>query len=149
MQLICGSLLPLRMSVTIIFFEPLTVHSYHYHSYFHYSLLIYRTTVTLPHVCFDELSSCQSADLPNSLAQCTKFQADIPLPFLNGFISGFQHNNLLFPGYKVIYNRKCSSIWKFQTLIIKCAQKQSITFILSTSIWNFVTKFSHKIFTSF
>jgi len=31
-------------------------------------------------------------------------------PFLNGFTSSFQHNNLLFPGYKVIYNRKCRAL---------------------------------------
>jgi len=83
------------------------------------SIVILTTAIFIPVYLF---IARQSRDRMSGLTTCQAVNqqtCQIPLRnaqnfnrlylrhFLNGFTSGFQHNNLLVPGYKVIYNRKC------------------------------------------
>jgi len=104
MQLICETLLPPRMSVTIIFW---TLSSYTLQP-----IVIVTTAIFIPVYLFiarpsrDYMSGLTSCQI-----RCVTHQISIgyiSAPFLNGFTCSFQHNNLLFPGYKVIYNRGTS-----------------------------------------
>jgi len=54
------------------------------------------------------LTSCQAVSQQTSQIRLRNAPNFNPL-YLRHFV-GFQHNNLLFPGYKVIYNRKCTAL---------------------------------------
>jgi len=147
MQLICKTLLPPRMSVTFIFW---TLSSYTLQS-----IVIVTTAVFIPVSLFiarqsrdrmSGLTSCQAVNQQTSqIRLCNApnfyrlylrhFWTDL-LPVFSIIICSSQATKL----------STTSSIWKFQTLNIKYAQNQSITFIFSTTVWNFVTRFSQKHF---
>jgi len=151
MQLICETLLPPRMSVTIIFW---TLSSYTLQS-----IVIITTAIFIPIYLFFLQVSHVTACLvwwavKLSISRPPKFGC-ITRQISIGYISAILEMDIL-PVFSIIICSSQatklfitrSSISKFHTLSIKCAQNPSITFIFSTTLWNFVTKFSHKISTS-
>ena len=67
-------------------------------------------------ILITEAAVLETTEAAASLASNVATALISPL-FLNQFIRGFQHNNLLFPVYKTIPNRKCPAlpISKFAT----------------------------------
>jgi len=155
MQLICETLHPPRMSVTIIFRTL---------SYTLQSIVIVTTAILIPVYLFiarqsrDRMSGLTSCQAVNQQTSQIRLRS---APNFNRLYLRHFWTDLL-PVFSIIsslprlqsyvqpaVSRTSGPICKFQTLSIKYAQKQSITFIFSTTVWNFITKFSHKIFTSF
>ena len=160
MQLICETLLQSRVSVTIICW---TLSSYTLQF-----MVIVTTAILIPVYLFIAHQSRDRISVLNYWRSVKLSISRTPLQIRLHNAPNFNQLYLrhfwtdLLPVFSVII---CSSqatklsttagdftsgsIWKFQTLGIKYAQNQSITFIFSTTVWNFVTKFSHKIFTFF
>jgi len=148
MQLICETLHPPPMSVTIIFWTVI--------SYTLQSIVIVTTTIFIlvclfiarqSRDCMSGLTSCQIRlrNAPNfNRLYLRHFWTDL-LAVFSIIICSCQATKLSRTGRALCFR----FLWKFQTLSIKYAQYQSITFIFSTTVWNFVTKFSQKSSTSF
>ena len=145
MQLICETVLSPRMSVTIIFW---TLSSYTLQSIVGITTAIF-IPVYLLHV--SHVTAClvwRAVKL--SISRPPKFEIHLcNAPIFNRLFLRSVCTDL-FRVFSIII---CSSqSTKLSTLrvpfgnskiSIKYAQNQSITFIFSTTVWNFVTKFSH------
>jgi len=152
MQLICETLLPPRMSVTIIFW---TLSCYTLQSIVNVTTAIF-IPVYLFIACWSRdrmpgLTSCQAVNQQTSrirLRNAPNFNRLYLRHFWTDLLAAF--SIIICSSQATKLSRTTSgSIWKFQNLSIKCPQYQSITSIFSTAVWNFVTKFSNKISTAF